>query len=56
MTTNNIFYRKIQSLVGEHSFSIVLPKIFATSLDIGKGDFVKVSLIDDKIMIEKVNE
>ena len=33
-------YRKIQGLVGESSFSVVLPKSYAVDLGIGKGDFV----------------
>ena len=36
-------YRKVQGIMGEHSFSVVLPKLYATNLGIGKGDFVKVS-------------
>ncbi len=48
-------YRKVQGLVGESSFSIVLPKSFANALGIGKGDFVKVySTEDKKIVVEKV--
>jgi hypothetical protein len=50
---NNIEYRKVQGLVGEQSFSIVLPKPYATVLGIGKGDFVKVHLEGDRIVIEK---
>ncbi|MGC1931932.1 MAG: AbrB/MazE/SpoVT family DNA-binding domain-containing protein [Candidatus Nitrosopolaris sp.] len=46
-------YRKIQGLVGEQSFSVVLPKLYATHLGIGKGDFVKVSRQENKIIIEK---
>ena len=53
MNEKNIHYRKIQGLVGEHSFSIVLPKSYAMSLGIGKGDFVKVSQDSSKIIIEK---
>jgi antitoxin component of MazEF toxin-antitoxin module len=45
--------RKIQGLVGESSFSLVLPKIYAINLGIGKGDFVKVSQEGSKIVIEK---
>ena len=41
-TTEHKEYRKVQGLVGESSFSIVLPKSFANALGIGKGDFVKV--------------
>lgn len=48
-----IHYRKVQGLVGEHSFSVVLPKSYALDLGIGKGDFVKVSQEDNKIIVEK---
>lgn len=48
-------YRKVQGLVGESSFSIVLPKSFAISLGIGKGDFVKVYTDDHKIIVEKAS-
>lgn len=53
--TNNKIkeYRKVQGLVGESSFSIVLPKSFAIALGIGKGDFVKVYTDDIKIVVEK---
>ncbi|VFJ14488.1 AbrB/MazE/SpoVT family DNA-binding domain-containing protein [Candidatus Nitrosocosmicus franklandus] len=46
-------YRKVQSLVGEHSFSIVLPKLYALKLGLGKGDFVKVRYDSNRIIIEK---
>jgi AbrB family looped-hinge helix DNA binding protein len=46
-------YRKVQGLVGESSFSIVLPKSFAIALGIGKGDFVKVYTEDKKIIVER---
>lgn len=51
--TKNIEYRKIQGLVGEQSFSVVLPKRYATDLRIRKGDFVKVSQSEGRIIIEK---
>lgn len=53
VTKNKIQYRKIQGLVGEHSFSLVLPKFFAINLGMGKGDFVKVYQQENKIIIEK---
>jgi phosphate uptake regulator len=43
----------VQGLVGESSFSIILPKIYALNLGIGKGDYVKVSQEDSKIIIER---
>jgi hypothetical protein len=46
-------YRRIQGLVGEQSFSLVLPKQYAINLGIGKGDFVRVTQVDKKIIIEK---
>lgn len=49
-------FRKVQGIVGEYSFSIVLPKSFANDLGIGKGDYVKVSQYDDKIIVEKMDE
>jgi hypothetical protein len=49
----DVEYRKIQGLVGEHSFSLVLPKSFALNLKISKGDFVKVYQQENRIIIEK---
>ena len=46
-------YRKVQGIVGVQSFSIVLPKSYAVNLGIGRGDFVKVRLEKDHIIIEK---
>jgi bifunctional DNA-binding transcriptional regulator/antitoxin component of YhaV-PrlF toxin-antitoxin module len=45
--------RNVQGVVGEQSFSVVLPKSYAIHLGIGKGDFVKVSQEENKIVIEK---
>jgi AbrB family looped-hinge helix DNA binding protein len=46
-------YRKVQGLVGDQSFSIVLPKSYAIILGISKGDFVEVYQEEDKIIIKK---
>jgi bifunctional DNA-binding transcriptional regulator/antitoxin component of YhaV-PrlF toxin-antitoxin module len=46
-------YRKVKGLVGEQSFSVVLPKSYAIHLGIGKGDFVKVRQEENRIIIEK---
>ena len=46
-------YRKIQGLVGESSFSIILPKEYALNIGIRRGDFVKVHQEGEKIIIEK---
>jgi hypothetical protein len=53
VSDSEIEYRKIQGLVGEHSLSFVLPKKYATDLGIVKGDYVKVSQRDGRILIEK---
>jgi bifunctional DNA-binding transcriptional regulator/antitoxin component of YhaV-PrlF toxin-antitoxin module len=52
---NSIEYRRIQGLVGEQSFSLILPKQYAINLGIRKGDFVKVWLEENKIIIEKAS-
>lgn len=44
---------KVQGLVGESSFSIVLPKSYALNLGISKGEFLKVTCQNKKIIIEK---
>lgn len=46
-------FRKIQGLVGETSFSLVLPKSYAKDLGISKGEFVKVYCQGKKMIIEK---
>lgn len=53
---SKIEYRKVQGIVGDQSFSVVLPKSYAISLGIGKGDFVKVFLASDQIIIEKADK
>jgi formylmethanofuran dehydrogenase subunit D len=55
-TSQKFEYRKVQGLIGETSFSIILPKHYAVNLGIGKGDFVKVSQEDGKIILEKATE
>jgi bifunctional DNA-binding transcriptional regulator/antitoxin component of YhaV-PrlF toxin-antitoxin module len=50
---NDVEVRKVQSLVGERSFSIVLPKSYAIALGIGKGDFLKVHMENHKLTLEK---
>ena len=51
--TNEISYRKIQSIVGDTSFSLVLPKKYALNLGIKKGDFVKVIERKGEIVVQK---
>jgi bifunctional DNA-binding transcriptional regulator/antitoxin component of YhaV-PrlF toxin-antitoxin module len=49
-------YRKVQGLVGETSFSIILPKTYAIHLGVNKGDFMKVKLDDNRIILEKAGD
>ncbi|MGC1134434.1 MAG: AbrB/MazE/SpoVT family DNA-binding domain-containing protein [Nitrososphaeraceae archaeon] len=49
-------YRKVQGIVGENSFSIVLPKHYANNLGIRKGDHVKIVQVGKCLMIEKAEE
>ena len=51
--TDEVSYRKIQSIVGDTSFSLVLPKKYALNLGIKKGDFVKVVERNGEIVIRK---
>jgi hypothetical protein len=52
-SSKKLEYRKVQGLVGDTSFSIILPKIYASNIGIQKGDFVKVMQEGQKITIEK---
>jgi hypothetical protein len=49
----NFEYRKIQTILGDVSFSLVLPKQYAVGLGLRKGEFVKVKQDKNKIIIEK---
>lgn len=49
----NYEFRKVQGLVGDTSFSVVLPKSYANRLGIAKGDFVKVKEEEGQIIIQK---
>jgi len=54
--TNNVQQkeiRKIQGLVGEHSFTVVLPKRYATNIGISKGDYVVITEEQGAIVIRK---
>lgn len=46
-------YRKVQAILGDISFNVVLPKKYSLALGIKKGDFVKVSQDGDRLIIEK---
>ena len=52
--SNRIEVRRVQSLQGEKSFTIVLPKEFAVHLGIGKGDFLKCLVENNRLIVEKM--
>jgi antitoxin component of MazEF toxin-antitoxin module len=45
--------RKVQAYSGDRSLTVVLPRVFAEQLHIGKGDFLIVQLKDRKLVLEK---
>jgi antitoxin component of MazEF toxin-antitoxin module len=53
--TEGMAIRKVQAYSGERSLTIVLPKIFSETLRIEKGDYLKVSLEDGKLVVEKAD-
>lgn len=52
---NKIEYRKVQSIHGNSTFVLVLPKDFVSVLNIAKGDYVKCSISDNKMIMEKIS-
>jgi len=55
MDNSNIEIRKIQALTGDRSLTLVFPKQFAQQLGIGKGDFLKCRVQDDRLIVERLN-
>ena len=53
MTKNKLEIRRVQALQGERSLTVVLPKDYAASLEIVKGDFLKVTVDGKKLVLEK---
>jgi bifunctional DNA-binding transcriptional regulator/antitoxin component of YhaV-PrlF toxin-antitoxin module len=51
----NIEVRRVQALHGERSFTLVFPKEFAVELGVGKGDFLKCHVDNNRLIVEKVN-
>lgn len=45
--------RKVQAYHGERSLTIVLPRIFAVNLGIAKGDYLKVKMENNRLILEK---
>jgi antitoxin component of MazEF toxin-antitoxin module len=51
--SEDIEIRRVQAYSGERSLTIVLPKIFSERLRIEKGDFLKVHLENNRLILEK---
>ena len=52
---DNFYYRKVQELTANDSFSLVLPKKMCDNLNIRKGDYVKVVLQGKTIIVTKAS-
>jgi antitoxin component of MazEF toxin-antitoxin module len=50
-----IAIRRVQAYSGERSLTIVLPKIFSERLRIEKGDFLKVHVENNRLIVEKAD-
>ena len=47
--------RRVQALTGLRSLTIVLPRIFADELGISKGDFLKVKIEENRLVLQKAS-
>lgn len=48
-------FRKVQSLMNDTSFAIVIPKEMVKKMGIGKGDSVKVEMIEERYLNTESN-
>ena len=51
--TNQLEVRRVQTIHGNSTFVLVLPKDFVSLLNISKGDYVKCRVSANKLIIEK---
>ena len=47
--------RRIQAIYGQRSLLLCLPIEFTHYLGISKGDYVKCSILDNKLVVEKAD-
>jgi len=52
---NQTEIRKVQSIHGNSTFTLVLPKDFVSILNISKGDYVKCKISSNQLVIEKAD-
>ena len=50
---NQTELRKVQGIHGNSTFTLVLPKDFVSILRIDKGDYLKCTILDNKLIVEK---
>ncbi len=50
---NQTELRKVQGIHGNSTFTLVLPKDFVSILSIDKGDYLKCTILDNKLIVEK---
>ena len=53
---NNLRYRRIQAIKGQKSCLLCIPVEFIADLKISQGDYVKCSIVDNKLVVEKATE
>ena len=51
---NQIELRKVQAIHGNGTFILVLPKSFVSVLSISKGDYVKCKILNNQLIVEKM--
>ena len=51
----HIEVRRVQALTGERSLTLVLPKVFAIELGIGKGTLLKCHTENNRLIVEKTD-
>jgi hypothetical protein len=51
--TKHTELRKVQTIHGERSFVLCLPKDFIDDLNIAKGDYVKCRIHNHELIVEK---
>ena len=52
--TDKFEIRRVQALTGERTLVICFPKQLAEDLGVEKGDFLKYSIEDGRLIVEKI--
>jgi hypothetical protein len=52
---NQTEIRRVQSIHGNSTFTLVLPKDFVSVLNISKGDYLKCKILRNQLVIEKAD-